>query len=332
MANTIGTLFRVTTFGESHGVALGCIIDGCPAQLPLTEEDIQRELDRRRPGQSAVTTERQEKDRVKILSGVFEGVTLGTPIALITENADAKSSDYEALKDVFRPGHADYTWQAKYGVRDHRGGGRASGRETVARVMAGAVAKKLLAHYRVAIYAYATQIGPIKGTTVDLEAIEKNTVRAADPLAAQAMEAYILRAKEKGDSVGGIVEILIKGLPVGLGEPVFDKLNADLAKALVSIPAVKAIEFGNGFGVTIKKGSEQNATKDAGGISGGISTGADIVMRVAVKPPSSISKTQKAMPKGRHDPCIAPRFIPVAESMVAITLADHILRHKVSVL
>lgn len=350
MGNTIGELFRVTTFGESHGIALGCVIDGCPPQIEITPEMIQRDLDRRKPGQSAVTTARKEPDKVKILSGIFEGKTLGTPIAMIVENADMRSSDYEALKNVFRPGHADFTWEAKYGFRDYRGGGRSSGRETVARVMAGAVAKSILAKEKILIHAYALQIGSIKGEIVDYDFIEKNSVRAADSHKAAEMEAYILKAKEEGDSVGGVVEIIVENVPPGLGEPVFDKLNADLAKALVSIPTVKAIEFGAGFAAGLKKGSENNdpftvsggkislTKNDAGGISGGISTGAPIVMRVTVKPPSSISKTQNTVTKekkettlevkGRHDPCIIPRFIPVAESMVAITLADHLLRQQ----
>lgn len=356
MGNTIGTLFRVTTFGESHGTALGCIIDGCPAKIPITEEEIQHELDRRRPGQSAVTTARKEGDKIKILSGIFENKTLGTPIAMMVENSDMRSQDYQKLKNVFRPGHADFTWEMKYGFRDYRGGGRSSGRETVSRVMAGAIAKKIigLSPSRgapgIKIYAYAAQIGPIKGKKVDFTSIEKNVVRAADPAMAKKMERYILKAKEAGDSVGGIVEIIVKNVPLGLGEPVFDKLNADLAKAIFSIPTVKAVEFGSGFSVALKKGSEQNdpyivkggkvtvSKNDAGGISGGISTGADIVMRVAVKPPSSISKPQTTVTKekkkvelevkGRHDPCIIPRFIPVAESMVAIVLADHLLRYR----
>lgn len=348
MGNTIGQMFRVTTFGESHGAALGCVVDGCPAQIPLSEADIQRELDRRRPGQSKVTTSRSEKDVVKILSGVFEGKTLGTPIALVVENADFRSEDYEALKDVFRPGHADFTWEMKYGFRDFRGGGRSSGRETIGRVMAGAIAKRILAPNKIEIYAYAIQIGSVCGKNVDLGFIEKNPVRAADPKAAEKMEEVIKNAAVEGDSVGGIVEILVKNVPIGLGEPVFDKLNADLAKAIVSIPAVKGIEFGSGFGAALKKGSEQNdpilakngkfsfSKNDAGGILGGISTGQDILIRVAVKAASSIAKTQKTASKsgkevkleisGRHDPCIVPRFIPVAEAMVAIVLADHLLR------
>lgn len=350
MGNSFGTLFRVTTFGESHGVALGCVIDGCPSKIPLSEEEIQRELDRRKPGQSAVTTARREGDKVKILSGIFQGKTLGTPIAMIVENSDSRSSDYEALKKVFRPGHADFTWEMKYGFRDYRGGGRSSGRETVSRVMAGAVAKKILSLQGITLFAFARQIGPIRGEKVNFNFIEKNLVRAADPGKTKKMEQYILKAKEAGDSVGGIVEIIVKNVPVGLGEPVFDKINADLAKAIVSIPTVKAIEFGAGFGVATKKGSEQNdpfimkkgkiaiAKNDAGGVSGGITTGEAIIIRIAVKPPSSIAKVQKTVTKekkktdlsvgGRHDPCIIPRFIPVAESMVALVLTDHLLRYR----
>ncbi|MBP9717807.1 chorismate synthase [Candidatus Gracilibacteria bacterium] len=350
MGNTFGKLFRVTTFGESHGGALGCIIDGCPASLALSEEDIQKDLDRRRPGQSAITTPRNEPDKVRIVSGVFEGKTTGAPIGMIVENTSQRSSDYDSLKNVFRPGHADYTWEMKFGFRDYRGGGRSSGRETISRVMAGAVAKKLIAREGVSIIAFAKQVGPIIAQTIEPDFIEKNTVRTADPHKAPEMEAYIAKAKEEGDSVGGIVEIWIKGTPVGLGEPVFDKLNADLAKALVSIPTVKGVEFGAGFGVATKKGSENNdpftvrggnisvEKNDAGGISGGISNGEDIVIRVAVKPPSSISKKQQTVSKdkesvelevkGRHDPCIIPRFIPVAESMVALVIADHFLRYR----
>lgn len=330
MGNAIGTIFRVTTFGESHGPALGCVIDGCPTGISLNEKDIQVELDRRKPGQSNLTTVRAEEDRVKILSGVFEGKTLGTPIAMTVSNHDAKSGDYEKLKDVFRPGHADFTWDAKYGLRDYRGGGRASGRETVARVMAGAVAKKILSKRGIAVRAKAVEIGGVKD--------EKE------------MERAILNAQSEGDSVGGIVEIIVSGAPAGLGEPVFGKLSADLAHALVSIPAVKGVEFGSGFAAAKKKGSEQNdpmraeggkiifEKNDAGGLLGGISTGQDIVMRIAVKPTSSIAKPQKTVTKdgkstkieisGRHDPCIVPRIIPVAQSMVAIVIADHLLLAK----
>lgn len=320
MGNTFGKLFRVITFGESHGEALGAVIDGCPSKIPLSEADIQAELDRRKPGQSAVTTSRKEPDRVKILSGVFEGKTLGTPIALVVFNENARSSDYENLKDIFRPGHADFAWETKFGIRDFRGGGRASGRETIGRVMAGAVAKKVLkAFSKIEIEGIAAQIGNIAGR----EKIKE-------------MEAYILKMKGEGDSCGGIVEITVKNMITGLGEPVFDKLNADFSKAIFSIPAVTAVEFGAGKSAATLKGSELN--KMASGISGGISTGDDILIKITVKPPSSIAKEQKAMNRsgkkvklqitGRHDPCIIPRFIPVAESMVAITLTDHLLRYR----
>ncbi len=347
MGNTFGKLFTITTFGESHGVALGCIIDGCPSGLKISIEEIQRQLNRRRPGQSEMTTARQENDEVEVLSGIFEGKTLGTPIAMIVRNTDQRSKDYSDIKNVYRPGHADYTWQMKYGLRDYRGGGRSSGRETVGRVLGGAVAQQFLASHGITILAYAKQIGPIVGETIDKNFIEKNPLRAADPSRAKEMENYVLKMKEDGDSVGGIVEIRINNCPIGLGEPVFDKLNADLAKALVSIPTVKGIEFGAGFKVAGKLGSENNdpfvvknggismQKNDAGGISGGISNGDEIVIRVAVKPPSSILKNQKTVDadgnyidlsvKGRHDPCIVPRFIPVAESMVALVLADHLL-------
>ena len=348
MSNTFGKLFTITTLGESHGAALGCIVDGCPANLEISIEAIQVELNRRRPGQSEMTTARKEADEVEILSGIFEGKTLGTPIAMIVRNTDQRSKDYSEIKDIYRPGHADFTWQMKFGVRDYRGGGRSSGRETVGRVLGGAIAKQYLQVKGVSILAFAKQVGPIVGEVIDTNFIEKNPLRAADPKKAKEMEDYVLKVKEEGDSVGGIVEIRIQNCPIGLGEPVFDKLNADLAKALFSIPTVKGVEFGAGFGVAEKLGSENNDTfekgtdgalhsskNDAGGISGGISNGEDIVIRVAVKPPSSISKIQKTVDsqgnavglsvKGRHDPCIIPRFIPVAESMVALVLADHFL-------
>jgi len=348
--NTIGKLFRVTTFGESHGAALGCVIDGCPSQIEIKEEDIQRDLDRRRPGQSHITTPRNEADKVKILSGVFDGKTLGSPIAMIVENSNQKSEDYDKLKDLFRPGHADHTWEQKFGFRDHRGGGRSSGRETVARVMAGAVAKLLLSTKNIQIYAYAVQVGNIKGEIVDLASIENNLLRAADPTKAKEMEAAVLAAKEAGDSLGGVVEILIKNVPVGLGEPVFGKINSDLAQAILSIPTTKAFEIGSGFMAATKLGSENNdpliekdgkiraVKNDAGGISGGITNGENIILRVHVKPPSSILKKQQTINKdgesseiqvsGRHDPCIIPRFIPVAKAMTAIVLADHLLRYR----
>lgn len=363
MRNSFGKTFRVTTFGESHGVALGCVIDGCPANIPLNEEDIQRKLDLRKPGQSKFSTARQEEDKVRILSGVFKGKTLGTPIAMIVENKDAKSGDYGNLKEVYRPGHADFTWNIKFGIRDFRGGGRASGRETVARVMAGAVAQKVLqakaggkmkvskkTPNKIKIYAFAAQIGNISGEKVDLDYIEKNPLRAADSKKEPLMEKEISSAARDSDSVGGIVEIIIKNVPAGLGEPVFGKLSADLAAALCSIPAVKGIEFGAGFLSTKMKGSQNNdpltskngkiffTKNDAGGLLGGISTGQDIIIKIAVKPTSSISKPQKTVTKqgkntqikikGRHDPCIVPRLIPVAKNMIAIVLADHVLMQE----
>ncbi|MFA6521851.1 MAG: chorismate synthase [Candidatus Gracilibacteria bacterium] len=365
MRNSFGKTFKVTTFGESHGVALGCVIDGCPAQISLKEEDIQRELDLRKPGQSKFATPRKENDKVRILSGVFEGKTLGTPIAMIVENKDVRSEDYGNLKEVFRPGHADFTWEVKFGVRDFRGGGRSSGRETVARVMAGAVAQKILeaekatkekkkggkkTSGKIKIYAFAAEIGGIAGEKVDLDYIEKNPLRAADAKKEPLMEKEISSAAREGDSVGGIVEIIIKNVPAGLGEPVFGKLSSDLAAALCSIPAVKGIEFGAGFLSTKMRGSQNNdpltskngkitfTKNDAGGLLGGISTGQDIIIRIAVKPTSSISKPQKTITKqgkntqievkGRHDACIVPRLVPVAKNMVAIVLADHVLMQK----
>ncbi len=338
------------TFGESHGRAIGAVIDGVRPGLPVDMDFIQRELDRRRPGQSAVTTSRAEADRVEVLSGVFDGKTTGTPICMLIWNTDQRPGAYEKIKDMFRPGHAGYTYLAKFGVSDYRGGGRSSGRETAARVAAGAVAKKLLARHGIEIRGYTTEVGGIRAATVDLASIETNALRCPDPLAAREMEALVLRMKEEGDSVGGVVEVLVTNPPVGLGEPVFDKLEADLAKALMSIGAIKGFEVGNGFRAARLKGSENNdpiyfdevarrvrtRTNNAGGISGGISNGEDIVVRIAVKPPSSIRKEQETVTlegkpatisvEGRHDPCICPRVVPVAESMVALTLLDHLTR------
>lgn len=349
--NTFGTLFRVTTWGESHGPALGAVIDGCPSNISLTEADIQHDMDRRRPGQSNVGTARKEGDKVRILSGVFEGKTLGTPISLMIENKDQRSKDYSKIKELYRPGHADYSWDLKYGIRDYRGGGRSSGRETACRVMAGVIAKKYLQQeWKTKIIGHTVQVGEIKATAFQASAIEKNALRCADPKAAQKMEEYVLKTKEEGDSVGGIVEIRVKNTPPALGEPVFDKLQADLAKAIFSIATVKGVEFGSGFGAALKKGSENNdefvtkngtiqtKTNNAGGIFGGISIGTDLIIRIACKPASSILKKQQTVDKkgkktsikveGRHDACILPRFIPVAESMIALTLADHALRQK----
>jgi chorismate synthase len=324
--NTSGTSFRVTTFGESHGRALGAVIDGCPPGIPLDESDIQALLDRRRPGTSPLSSPRREEDRAEILSGVFEGKTTGTPVAILVRNQDVRSGDYEQLRSVFRPGHADFTYQVKYGIRDHRGGGRSSGRETVGRVAAGAVAMKLLKMHGITV---AGRIHSVHGKT--------------EPAA---IEHEILAAKEAGDSVGGIAEIVAKGCPPGLGDPVFGKLDAAIAGAMMGIGAVKGVEIGDGFAAAGKMGSHSNdpmtaegfSSNHAGGILGGISTGQDIVVRIAVKPTPSIAKTQKTRDvngtvvelsvRGRHDPCIVPRIIPVAESMLALVIADALLEQR----
>ncbi len=344
--NSFGTLFRITTWGESHGEALGVVIDGCPPTIDLSVEEIQKELDRRRPGQGAGSSPRKEGDRVEILSGVFEGRTTGTPISLLIRNEDVDSGSYEGLKDVFRPGHSDFTYQAKYGIRDYRGGGRASARETVGRVAAGAVAKKILAQERMEVTAYTLELGGIGVKRIDWEEIGRNDFRCPDPDAAKEMEKKIEKVKLQGDSIGGIVEILVRGCPPGLGEPVFDKLEADLAKALMSIGAVRGVEIGAGFGVARMSGSQCNdplgsmgfEKNDAGGILGGISNGADILLRVAVKPIPSIRLEQRTVDQamrpvslrieGRHDVSAIPRINPVCEAMVAIVLADHLLRQK----
>ncbi len=340
MSSTFGRILRVTTFGESHGPALGGVLEGVPAGMPLTEEPIQRDLDRRRPGQSAVTTQRQESDRVELLSGIFEGRTTGHPIGYCIRNADAKSKDYEALREVFRPGHADFTYHEKYGHRDHRGGGRSSGRETAARVVAGAIAKEVLAPLGVRIHAYTLRIGDLEARTMDYAASESNAVRCPDPEAAALMEALLVRLREEGDSVGGLVEVVAKGVPVGLGDPVFDKLDAVLAMAMMSIGTIKGVEIGDGFAATRKRGSEAHDAMDAsgflsnhaGGILGGISNGQDIVVRLGIKPTSSLRVPQQSVnvrgepvtvvTEGRHDPCVCPRVVPVAEAMMALVLAD----------
>ncbi len=348
--NSIGQILRVGTFGESHGKALGALVDGCPPGLNLDRILIQKELDRRRPGQSRATTARNEADQVEILSGVFEGKTTGTPIALLIRNKDADSSAYDNLKSVFRPGHADYTYFKKYGIRDHRGGGRASGRETAARVAAGAVAKQLLASVDAGVIAGTIQVGMIRAERFVAEAIEDNPLRCADPDVADKMAEEVEKARQAGDSIGGIVEVRAFGLPAGLGEPVFGKLDADLAHALMSIGAVKGVEIGDGFEVASRLGSENQDSfieregkvvtehNRAGGILGGISTGEEIIARLAVKPTPSISHEQRTVDlagnettiqiKGRHDPCICPRLVPVAEAMTALVLADHLLRHR----
>ncbi len=346
--NSFGQAFRLTTFGESHGAALGVVVDGCPAGLPLTVEDIQRDLDRRKPGQSPLTTQRQESDRVEILSGVFEGLTTGTPIAMLVRNEDMRPQDYSRIKDLFRPGHADYTYWKKYGRRDYRGGGRASARETVGRVAAGAIARKLLAGHGIAIIGYVIQVGSVKIAKKDLSVIKHNAVFCPDPEAAERMTQAIKDAQAAKDSVGAMVEIVAQGVPAGLGEPVFDKLDAELAKALMSINAVKGVEIGDGFRVVELRGSENCdpitpkgfASNHAGGILGGISNGDEIVIRMALKPTSSIAIEQdtidvhgrpaKIATKGRHDPCVGIRAVPIGEAMMALVLADHFLRDRTS--
>lgn len=342
--STFGEMFRISTFGESHGPAVGVVIDGVTPGVELDLAAIQRELDRRRPGQSSLTTQRKEPDAVEILSGLFEGKTTGAPILMILYNRDAKPGAYESIKDLFRPGHADYTYLKKYGIRDWRGGGRASARETAARVAAGAVARQLLARRGVSIIAYTVRAGGVACRQVDLDVIERNPMRACDLEAAAEMARRVEEARARGDSLGGIIECRVRGVPPGLGEPTFDRLDADLAKAMISIPAVKGIEFGAGFAAADMSGSEHNdamtpegfVTNHAGGILGGISTGAEIVFRVVIKPTSSIASEQRTVDvhgrpatirtKGRHDPCLCPRAVPVVEAMTALVLEDHFKR------
>ena len=345
--NSFGRNFVVTTFGESHGPALGCIVDGCPPGLPLEESDIQVDLDRRRPGTSRHTTQRNEPDQVKILSGVFEGQTTGTPIGLHIENKDQRSKDYGAIKDKFRPGHADYTYQQKYGIRDYRGGGRSSARETAMRVAAGAIARKYLqTRLDVSITGYLSQLGPIELGASDLNAIRDNPFFCADTERLPELEKFMDDLRADGDSIGAKISVLASQVPVGLGEPVFDKLEADLAKGLMSINAVKGVEIGAGFAAITQRGSEHRdemsadgfSKNDAGGTLGGISSGQDILASIALKPTSSISKPGKTVDKtgaeteivttGRHDPCVGLRATPIAEAMVALVLMDHYLRHR----
>ncbi|MBE6378573.1 MAG: chorismate synthase [Lentisphaerae bacterium] len=347
--NTFGRVFQVTTFGESHGVALGAVVDGLPSGIKIDTDFLNREMARRRPGQSAVSTARNESDSVEILSGVFEGISTGTPIAMVIRNSDQHSKDYGNLAEIFRPGHADYGFFAKYGIRDHRGGGRASGRETCARVAAGALAKMFLDTMDIKICAWAQEIAGVEAETFDADEIEKNIVRSPDPVAAEKMIAAVEEAKKSCDSVGGIVKCVIRGVPAGWGEAVFDKLDALLAHAMLSLGAVKGIEFGDGFASARARGSENNdpmaaggrfVTNHAGGITGGFSTGADIVFTLAVKPTPSIAQEQMTVNKefreekivihGRHDPCIVPRIIPVVEAMAAIVLADAALLDRCS--
>jgi chorismate synthase len=350
--NKIGSIFRVTTWGESHGAALGAVVDGCPAGLELAEDDIQKALDRRKPSVAISSTTRREADKVEILSGVFEGKTTGTPISLLIRNADADSLAYDELKDVFRPGQGDYTYLKKYGIRDWRGGGRASGRETAARVAAGAIAGKVIAAH-MEVIAYTQAIGGIEIDRAKMpkskdvrSVVRENILFCPDSEAAAAMVKKLEVLREEGDSLGGVVEVVVRGCPAGLGEPVFDKMDADLAKALMSIGSVKAVEIGEGFSVAAMKGSEANdqmspdgfSTNHAGGILAGITTGEDIVIRVYCKPIPSIAKTQQTVDskgvqraisiQGRHDNCVLPRIVPVCEAMVNIVLADHWLRQR----
>jgi len=344
--NTIGVLFRVTTWGESHGPAVGAVIDGCPPRIELSEADIQADLDRRRPGSLASASPRREADRIEILSGIFEGKTTGTPISLILRNEDADPAAYDGLRDLFRPGHGDIAYRAKYGIRDHRGGGRASGRETAARVAGGAIARKILARAGIAVFAFTREIGGIVAASLDLEAAEASLLRCPDPEAEPRMVKKLDEVRAAGDTVGGVVGIIVRGCPAGLGEPVFGKMDADLAGALMGIGTVKGVEIGAGFAAARMSGSVCNdpitregfRTNHAGGILAGITSGAEIVLGVACKPIPSIGRPQETVDlhgnpavitiEGRHDVCVIPRIIPVCEAMVAIILADHLLRQK----
>jgi len=345
--NSFGLLFTVTTFGESHGPAMGCVVDGCPPGLELEASDIQADLERRRPGRSRHTTARNEADSVRILSGVFEGVTTGTPIGLLIENTDQRSHDYSQIKDKFRPGHADYTYQQKYGIRDYRGGGRSSARETTMRVAAGAIARKYLKkRLNVEIRGYLAQLGPIALQALDFTAIDENPFFCAEPAKVGDLERFMDELRATGDSIGAKLSILASNVPPGLGEPVFDKLEADLAKGLMSINAVKGVELGAGFAAVSQRGSEHRDEitpegfdkNDAGGTLGGISSGQDILASIALKPTSSIAVPGRTVDKagqrseivttGRHDPCVGLRAVPIAEAMVALVLMDHYLRHR----
>jgi chorismate synthase len=352
--NTFGHIFRLTSFGESHGIAIGGIIDGCPAGLEIDQEFIQAELNRRKPGQSSISSPRKEDDKVEFISGIFEGKTLGTPIAFMVKNADQKSGDYFKLKDVYRPSHADFVYEKKYGIRDHRGGGRSSARETIARVVAGAIAKLYLMQYGIEIRAFVKQIGTVKligeHTQFDIKMAEANVVRCPDTEIAKQMIAHIEKLRDEGDTCGGVIQCVIENTPAGLGEPVFDKLHAELGKAMLSINAVKGFEIGNGFDSVIYKGSQLNdefikegekiitRTNHSGGIQGGISNGMPIYFNVAFKPVASIKKQQTTINtsgqkteiqiEGRHDPCVVPRAVPIVESMAAMVIMDHFLMQK----
>ncbi|MEN3785956.1 chorismate synthase [Aeromonas veronii] len=345
--NSFGQLFRVTTFGESHGLALGAVVDGCPPGLEISEADLQGDLDRRKPGTSRYTTPRREPDEVKILSGVFEGKTTGTSIGLLIENTDQRSKDYSDIKDLFRPGHADYTYHQKYGQRDYRGGGRSSARETAMRVAAGAIAKKYLKKvHGIEITGFLSQLGPIKAEGFDAAQIEQNPFFFPDAGKLEELDQYMRDLKKEGNSIGAKVQVIARNVPVGLGEPVFDRLDADIAHAMMGINAVKGVEIGDGFAVVEQKGSEHRdemtpagfASNHAGGILGGISSGQDIVVSMALKPTSSITVPGKTIntegeaiemiTKGRHDPCVGIRAVPIAEAMLALVLMDHLLRHR----
>jgi chorismate synthase len=357
MGNSFGTLFRITTFGESHGPAVGVVVDGCPPRIAVDAAEIQRELDRRRPGQSAITTQRREADAVEILSGVNDGLTLGTPIAMLVRNQDTRGNDYDEMKTKYRPSHADYTYQAKYGIRAWKGGGRASARETVGRVAAGAIARKVLetlwpgsgdiVAYVRKVQALEAEIDP---AAVTRDAVEANIIRCPDAAVAERMIALVDGARKAGDSLGGVVEAVARGVPAGLGEPVFDKLDADLAKAMLSLPAAKGFEIGSGFAGTLLSGAQHNdpfysaagavrtRTNHSGGVQGGISNGEAIVLRVAFKPTATILREQETVDqegnettikaRGRHDPCVLPRAVPIVEAMIALVLVDHALRQR----
>ncbi len=345
--NSIGKLFTVTSFGESHGPALGCIVDGCPPGMPLSEEDLQTDLDRRKPGASRYTTQRRESDSVKILSGVFEGLTTGTPIGMVIENQDQKSKDYSKIKDMFRPAHADYTYQQKYGIRDYRGGGRSSARETAMRVAAGAIAKKYLREsLGIEVRGYLSQLGPIKADLLDWNEVHNNPFFCPDPAKVDEMASYMEALNKEGDSIGARISVVATGVPPGLGEPIFDRLDAELAHALMSINAVKGVELGAGFDSVAQKGSQHRDlispegfhSNNAGGVLGGISSGQEIVAHIALKPTSSIripgetvdidGNPTEVITTGRHDPCVGIRATPIAEAMMAIVLMDHLLRHR----
>lgn len=352
MTSSFGNLFKLTTFGESHGKAVGVVVDGCPSQLPIDRSEIQADLDRRRPGQSRLVTQRDETDQVEILSGIFEGQTTGTPIAMVVNNKDQNSGAYDHLKDVYRPSHADFTYEAKYGIRDHRGGGRSSARETIGRVAAAAIARKLLTtSHSIEVVGWVSQVRDIVAAvdleTVGLADVESSPTRCPDPAAAEEMTAAIEQARRDGDSLGGVVTVVARNVPTGLGEPIFDKLDADLAKGMLSLPATKGFEIGSGFAGTLLTGLTHNdpfvpgpgrpqtESNHSGGVQGGISNGADIICRVAFKPTATIASEQKTVnvdnepvalaARGRHDPCVLPRAVPLVEAMMLLVLADHSL-------